>query len=83
VAREDDMLQGIGSGSGPPWEGTRPLCIRIGPLGKVQDLHGHEPDPWEGSRTPLCGVQTTNNRVPGFWDKEYPNLNQDQAGVRS
>jgi hypothetical protein len=21
-------------------------------------------------------------RVPGFWDKEYPDLNQDQAGVR-
>jgi hypothetical protein len=24
-----------------------------------------------------------SNRVPGFWDKEYPGLNQGQAGVRS
>jgi hypothetical protein len=31
----------------------RPLYIRTGPPGKVQDLHGHEPDPWYGSRT-LC-----------------------------
>jgi hypothetical protein len=53
----------------------------VRPLGKVQDLHGHEPDPWYGSRTPLCGVRATHGRVSGFWDKEYPDLNQDQAGV--
>jgi hypothetical protein len=29
---------------------------------------------------PLCGVRATHGRVPGFWDKEYPDLNQDQAG---
>jgi hypothetical protein len=60
-----------------------PLYIRTGPPGKVQDPDGHEPDPWYGSRTPLCGVRATHGRVPGFWDKEYPDLNQDQAGVRS
>jgi hypothetical protein len=77
------MLQGINSGTGPPWESAGPLYIRTGPPGKVQDLHRHEPDPWDGSRTPLCGVRATHNRVPGFWDKEYPDFNQDQAGVRS
>jgi hypothetical protein len=60
-----------------------PLYIRIGPPGKVQDPHGHEPDPRYGSRTPLCGVWATHGRVLGFWNKEYPDLNQDQAGVRS
>jgi hypothetical protein len=59
------------------------LYIRTGPPGKVQDLHGHEPDSWYGSRTPLCRVRATHGRVPGFWDKEYPGLNQDQAGVQS
>jgi hypothetical protein len=83
VAREYNVLQGINSGSGPPWESAGPLYIRIGPPGKVQDLHGHEPDPWDESRTPLCGVRATHSRVPGFWDKEYPDLNQDQAGVWS
>jgi hypothetical protein len=35
------------------------------------------------SRTPLRGVRATPSRVPGFWDKEYPSLNQGQAVVRS
>jgi hypothetical protein len=60
-----------------------PLYIWTRPPGKVQDPHGHEPDPWYGSRTPLCGVRATHGRVPGFWDKECPDLNQDQAGIRS
>jgi hypothetical protein len=64
-------------------ESVGPLYTRTGPTGKVQDLHGREPDPWDGFRTPLCGVRATHSRVPGFWDKEYPGLNQDQAGVRS
>jgi hypothetical protein len=34
-------------------------------------------------RTPLCRVLATHNRVPGFWDKEYLDLNQGQAGVES
>jgi hypothetical protein len=77
------MVQGFSNGSGPPRERTGPLYIRTGPPGKVQDLHGREPGPWDGSRTPLCGVRTIHNRVPGFWDKKYPDLNQDQAGIRS
>jgi hypothetical protein len=36
--------------------------------------------PQDGSRTSLCRVRTTLSRVPGFWDKEYPGLNQGQAG---
>jgi hypothetical protein len=66
-----------------PWESAGPLYIRTGPPGKVQYLHRHEPDPLDGSQTPLCGVRATHGRVLGFWDKEYPDLNQDQAGVRS
>jgi hypothetical protein len=34
-------------------------------------------------RTLLCGVRATLSRVPGFWDKEYPGLDQDQVGVPS
>jgi hypothetical protein len=83
VAREDDMPQGISSGSGPPWESAGPLCLWTRPSGKVRDFHRHGPDPWDESRTPLCGVRATHDRVPGFWDKEYPELVQDQAGVRS
>jgi hypothetical protein len=75
VAREDNNLQGINSGSGPPWESVGSLYIRTGPLDKVQDLHEYKPDPWDGSRTPLCGVKATHSRVPGFRDKEYPGLN--------
>jgi hypothetical protein len=70
------MLQDINSGSGPPWESAGPLYIRTRPPGKAQDLHGHEPEP-------SVWVRATHNRVPEFWDKEYPDLNQEQAGVRS
>jgi hypothetical protein len=83
VAREDYMVQGISNGFGPLGERIGPLYIRTRPPGKVQDLHRHEPDPLDGSRTPLCGVQATHNRVSGFWDKEYLDLSQGQAGVQS
>jgi hypothetical protein len=83
VAREDDVLQGINSESGPPWESVGPLYIRTGPPGKVQDLHVSKLDPWDGIQTPLCGVRAAHSRVPGFWDREYPGLNQGQAGVQS
>ena len=82
MAREDNILQGINGGSGPQWESAGPLHIRTGPLGRVQDLRVYRPDPRDGSRTSLCGVRATLSRVLGFWDKEYPGLNQDQAGVR-
>jgi hypothetical protein len=45
VAREDDILQGINSESGSLWESVGPLYIQTGPSGKIQDLHGHKPDP--------------------------------------
>jgi hypothetical protein len=31
----------------------------------------------------MCGVRATHNKVPGFRDKEYPGLDQGQAGVRN
>jgi hypothetical protein len=83
MAREDNILQGINGGSGPPWESAGPLHIRTGPPGRVQDLRGYRSDPRDGSRTSLCRVRATLSRVPGFWDKEHPCINQGQAGVRS
>jgi hypothetical protein len=59
------------------------MYIQTGPPGKVQDLHGCRLDPWDGLWTPLCGVRATHGRVPRFWDKEYPSLNQGHAVVRS
>jgi hypothetical protein len=76
VAREDDILQGINSGSGPHGKVSDP-CI-CGP-----DLRVRSRTPAGANRTPLRGVQATHSRVPGFWDKEYPGLNQGQAGVQS
>jgi hypothetical protein len=78
--REDNILQDINGGSGPPWESIGPLHVRIGPPGRVQDLRWYRPDPQDGSRTSLCRVRATLSRVPGFWDKEYPGLNQGQTG---
>jgi hypothetical protein len=69
--------------SGSPWESVGPLHMRTGPPSRVHDLREYRPDPRDGSRTSLCKVWTTLSRVPGFWDKEYPGLNQGQAGVRS
>jgi hypothetical protein len=37
VAREYDMLQGINSEFGPPWESAGPLLMQTGPLGWVPD----------------------------------------------
>jgi hypothetical protein len=71
MAREDDTLQGINSGSGPPWESVGPLRIQTGPPGEVRELHGCKPYPWDWSQTPLCGVRATHSRVPRFRDKEY------------
>jgi hypothetical protein len=82
VARGDDILQGGDSGSGPPRESAGPLDAQPGPPGEVQDLHRYKPDHWDGSRTPSGGVRATHSRVLGFQGKEYPGLNQGQAGVR-
>jgi hypothetical protein len=50
--------------------GSGPPQVQTRPLGRV-------PDPSGGG-----GVQATHSRVPGFQGKEYPDLNQGQAGVR-
>jgi hypothetical protein len=39
--------------------------------------------PVNANWTPLCEVRATHSRAPGLWDREYPGLNQGQAGVRS
>jgi hypothetical protein len=44
VARESDILQGVNSESGPPWESVGPLDIQSGPPS------------W--SRTPTCTDRT-------------------------
>jgi hypothetical protein len=74
------MLQGINSGSEPPWEGAGPLYIQTGPPGKVQDPHGHKPNPWDESRAPLYGVRAPHNRVPGFWDMSTRTLIKARRG---
>jgi hypothetical protein len=66
------------------------------PHGKVLDLCTYGPDLRVRSRTstgvpeplgrvpdPLCRVRATHSKVPRFRDKEYPGLDQGQAGVRS
>jgi hypothetical protein len=80
VSRESDILGGITSESGPPWEGTGPLYIRYGPSSLVQDLHVCEPDPWNRIWTPLYGVRAAHSGVPGFQGRTYPGLNQDPGG---
>jgi hypothetical protein len=45
VAREGDVLQGIDSESGPPWEGAEPLDIWSGPSGWTKTSHVYGPDP--------------------------------------
>jgi hypothetical protein len=49
----------------------------------VQDLHVGKPDLSNGIQTPLYVVRAAHSRVPRFWDREYPGLNQGQARVRS
>jgi hypothetical protein len=64
VARESDILQGVNSESGPPWESAGPVdiqsgppswsrtpCVRTGPL-------EWDPDPpYMGSGPPIVGSQ--------------------------
>jgi hypothetical protein len=47
-------------------QGPGPPRVQTGPPGRVPDL-----SVW---------VRATLSRVPGFWDKEYPDLVEDQAG---
>jgi hypothetical protein len=76
MAREDNILQRYQRWVWAPWKVSDPCIYRL-------DLRGCRPDSRDGSRTSLCRVRATLSRVPGFWDKEYPGLNQGQAGVRS
>jgi hypothetical protein len=51
MSREGDILQGINSGSGPPWESVGPLDMRSGPPRLVQDRHVCKLNPWSRIRT--------------------------------
>jgi hypothetical protein len=69
---------------------SRVSTVGPDPHGKVSDPCTYGPDLRVRSRistgvnrTPLCGVRATHSKVLGFWDKEYPGLNQGQARVRS
>jgi hypothetical protein len=66
MARGDNILQGVNSGSGPPRESAGPLDTQTGPPGEVQDLHRYKPDPWDGSQTPQegSGLLTVGSRDP-------------------
>jgi hypothetical protein len=60
-----------------------PLCARTGPSGKIQDHHKRAQTPRTSPRTPLGRVRATRSKVPGFWRKGYPGLDQGQAGVQN
>jgi hypothetical protein len=67
VAKEDDILQGINSGSGPQWESIGPLYERTRPPGKVQNLHGRARTPGTVPGPPCTGSEplTTGSRGSG------------------
>jgi hypothetical protein len=73
MSRENDILQGINSESGP-------LDIQSRPPSLVQDSHVYRPDPWNGIRTPPYGVRAAHSRVPKFQDRTQPGLNQGLGG---
>jgi hypothetical protein len=75
---------------------SRISTVGSDPHGKVSDPCIYGPDLRAGSRTSAgtdrtpgqvpdlsVGVRATLSRVPRFWGKEYPDLNQGQAGVQS
>jgi hypothetical protein len=80
VSREGDILQGINSKSGPPWESVGPLDMQSGPPRSVQDRHVCKPDPWNGIRTPSYGVRAAHNGVPRSQNRTYTGLEQDLGG---
>jgi hypothetical protein len=83
VAIKDDILQGISNESRPHGKVPDSCIYKSRAPGIVQDLHVGKPDLSDGTRTPLYGVRAAHSGVPRFWDREYPGLNQGQAGVRS
>jgi hypothetical protein len=74
--RKDDITQDINSESGSLWESAGPLCVRTGPLGKVQNRHKRARTPGTSPRTPLGRVRATRSKVPGFWRKGHAGLDQ-------
>jgi hypothetical protein len=62
MAREEDILQGVNSGSGPPRENAGPLYTQTGPPGEVQDFYGYKSDPWDGSGPLTAGSQDSGTK---------------------
>jgi hypothetical protein len=81
VSRESDILQGIYSESGPPWESAGPLDIQPGSPRLVQDPHVYGPDPLEWDSDPPYGVRAAHSRVPRFQDRTHPGLNLGGLGL--
>ena len=63
--------------------GSEPHGKVPNPRVRCRTSTGADRTPPDGVRTPLHGVWATHGGVPGFWDKEYPDLNRSQAGVQS
>jgi hypothetical protein len=63
VARKGDVLQGIDSESGPPWESVGPPDIRSGPPGWSRTPTCMDRTPRMGSGPPLYGVRTAHNGI--------------------
>jgi hypothetical protein len=57
MAREDDILQGINSESGPPWEGVGPLYIQTGPRVRSKISTGANRTPRTGPGPPCVGSE--------------------------
>jgi hypothetical protein len=89
MSREGDILQGINSKSGPPWESAGPPDIQSGPRDiqsgpprLVPDLHVCKPDPWNGIWTPHMGSGSPTGESQGPRTEHTRALNRTQAGVR-
>jgi hypothetical protein len=57
VARERNILQGVNSESGPPWESAGPLDIQSGPPSWSRSPTCTVRTPCMGSRPPIVGSQ--------------------------
>jgi hypothetical protein len=64
VAREGDVLQGIDSESGPPWESAEPLDIQSGPPGWSRTPTCTDRTPRMGYGPPPYGVRNAHSGVP-------------------
>jgi hypothetical protein len=68
----------VGGSGGTTWP-EETIYSKVSTVGP--DLHGEVPDPWIHRPDPSGGGGLGHSQqVPGFWEKEYLDLNQGQAG---